>query len=143
MSQRLLRVNRNTLHGAVVKPDFIVHGYHSTGNRTSEHWANLGASAWSNSANLDERSTVPEAATLKNYTVHVTTNSSATTDDHVHIYIEGANGNGDITITIATTGSFTDTSGTDDVSTLDSIGWHFVEGTTANVTINTLGFEVS
>ena len=125
-------------------PDFLMGGYQANATMTSpNHYVNMGVTVWAASFGPDQISVAPEAGTLKNYICYVQTNASSGSADHVRPYINQSDGNGDISIAVATTGVFQDTTNTDTVAALDTLGWHFTEGTTASIKINTVGCEVT
>jgi len=133
----------NTFTKFTTTPDWINGGYVFNGTLTAaNHYINIGCVIWTTVDTTDMASVVPEAKSLQNYSCHVFSNSSVTSADHIRPYINGSDGNGDISIAVGVTGSFQDTSNTDVLSALDRLAWHFTEGTTASIVIITVGCEV-
>jgi len=123
-------------------PDFVLGGFRNSFGLTADVWVGLTMGLFP-PGSADSEAPIIENSTLKNYTCHVATNTSSGSADELRSYISGSDGNGAISIAVATTGVFQDTSNTDSVSQGDDFAFHFVEGTTANVIFSSLGFEVA
>jgi len=125
-------------------PDFVIGGF-SNGLSTlnANAFLALNINLFPPSTAAKPEAPIIENSTLKNYTCEVSTNSSSGSADELRSYISGSDGNGSISIAVATTGVFQDTSNTDSVTQGGDFAFHFIEGTTASIKFISLAFEVA